>query len=211
MRGSGLNIKPHRFLTAFGSSWNSFLGFYMEEPINQRNNTSNKPQTLIRQPRGIMWGKDSRHFEGKVDILKSVANFVPLVATSTMPVFQHKNVQWLGHQTPQSWRELLTRSKFLLGLGDPLLGPSAIEAIASGCMYINPIYPIPVRDGAFNSQHPYADAKIGKPYVCSYRINDLDSLKLCVDLALTVDLEPFLPPDFTKVIYLERVRQIFNL
>ena len=45
--------------------------------------------------------------------------------------------------------------------GHPLLGPSVIEAIYSGCVYINPIYsPSPLL-GRFASQHPYAADKIG--------------------------------------------------
>lgn len=29
LRGSGLNISPKRVLTAFGSPWNTFLGYYI--------------------------------------------------------------------------------------------------------------------------------------------------------------------------------------
>eukprot|EP01035_Chromulina_nebulosa_P019997 gene19997-25969_t len=62
LRGSGLNIPTNRFLTAFGSEWNTFL----------------------------------------------------------------------GHQNTDEWFNLLSKSKFLLGLGNPLLGPSAIDAISLG-------------------------------------------------------------------------------
>ena len=31
----------------------------------------------------------------------------------------------------------------IVGMGDPLLGPSAIDAIAMGCMFINPLYTKP--------------------------------------------------------------------
>lgn len=40
------------------------------------------------------------------------------------------------------------------GLGDPLLGPSAIEAVASGVMFINPEYDTPKQD-IYHSQHPF--------------------------------------------------------
>lgn len=108
------------------------------------------------------------------------------------------------------WKTLLASSKFLLGLGDPLLGPSAIDCIVAGCVYINPIYATPVRNG-FQSQHPYADKNIGAPYVCSYKIDDIDSLKVCVDKALSVDLPPYIPPALSRDAYFDRVKQIFNL
>jgi len=135
---------------------------------------------------------------------------VHLVSTATSPPFQHANIRWAGHQTPDGWAGLLREARFLVGLGDPLLGPSAVDAIAAGCMFLNPRYPTPVRDGVFHSQHPYAERHYAK-YVCSYKMNDAASLLACVDKALAADLPPFVPPEFTKDAYLARVKAIFAL
>lgn len=102
---------------------------------------------------------------GHIDFLKHIAEVVELHSTCSTPVFQHQNVIWHGSLSRSAWRELLLESKvhfilieevltttrlieqrlqFLIGLGDPLLGPSAIDAIAFGNVYINPIYKNPM-------------------------------------------------------------------
>lgn len=202
LRGSGLSIPPSRFLTAFDTSTeNTFLGYYIDPLING---------TSAKKQQGVIWGKDTRHFEERVPLLSHLANKVHLVSTATTPPFHHANIDWRGHQTSQGWLDILKESKFLVGLGDPLLGPSAIDAVATGCMFLNPQYAKPVRDGAFHSQHPYAAQKLSK-YVCTYKINDEASLMKCVDTALATDVPPHIPADFTKEAYLQRVRHIFRL
>jgi alpha-1,3(6)-mannosylglycoprotein beta-1,6-N-acetyl-glucosaminyltransferase len=204
LRGSGLLVPPERFLTAFISPGNSFLGFQ----IGKRDNLDNL--NIIKENQGVIWGKDVKHYHGKVDLLKMVANQVPLYSTASSPVFQHKNIRWMGHQSRDEWLVLLAKSKFLLGLGDPLLGPSAIDAISVGCMYLNPIYDHPVRE-IFTSQHPYAETYVGQPYVCSFHISQTNELMQCVDKALTTTLGPLVPEHFQESQYLERLRSILGL
>ena len=203
LRGSGLAVPPIRFLTAFGSPWNTFLGYYIDTFPNSSRDVKKKRQ-------GVIWGKDVKHFDGKVHMLQQVADAVELHTTVTENIFSHGNIRWHGHQSPASWRQLLFESKFIIGLGHPLLGPSAIDAIAAGCMYINPVYASPVRD-IFKSQHPFAVQNIGAPYVCSYSIGDIHSLMNCVNLALETNLKPIIPKDFTEMEYINRVKKIFNL
>lgn len=201
MRGTGLDIPTSRILTAFGSPWNPMLGFHLD---------MSALATAKKLNRGIIWGKDIKHFDGKEHFLRKVASKCELVSTSTGQAFHDKNIKWIGHQSKSEWHQLLATSKFLLGLGDPLLGPSAIDAISNGCVFINPIYPEPVRK-VFESQHPYAENVIGRPYVCSYHIGNVDELLICVEYALSVDLPPFLPPDFEWMHYLRRVKTLFAL
>lgn len=209
LRGTGFKIPPSRFLTAYNTnSYNTFLGYYMDDLADTVGNTSS-PKKL----QGIIWGKDTKHFEGKNSILRSMASKVHLLSTATSKVFEHDNIHWLGHQSKEKWYALLRESRFLLGLGEPLLGPSALDAVAAGCMYLNPIYSTPLHhnDQTFSSQHPYALEKIGEPYVCSYHENDVVSLQSCIDKSLRMDLEPHIPSEFTKEAYRQRVIQIFNL
>lgn len=204
LRGSGLNIPKERFLTAFGSEWNTFLGYHIPATILQQS------FSIPKANRGVIWGKDSRHYENRFQMVKFVADRVPLVA-STSAIFQHSQIDWLGHQTPENWKKLLQGSKFLLGLGDPILGPSAIDAMTAGCMYLNPRYKRDIKGTMFYSQHPYAEKTIGSPYVCSFDVDNQQQLKECIDLALTTDLKPVIPPDFQEDAYLSRVRNIFQL
>ena len=52
---------------------------------------------------------------GRNGLLTHIADHVPLVATATSPLFQHKNIQWKGHQTSLGWLNILLESKFLIG------------------------------------------------------------------------------------------------
>jgi hypothetical protein len=211
LRGSGLAVPPARFLTAFGSPFgNSFLGYSM------------KPQAPlpagIKKRQGIIWGKDPRHFQGKENLLRHLADALAqehggsgavLISTATTPAFKHDRIRWVGHQTPEQWMRLLRESRFLIGLGDPLLGPSAIDAISAGCMYINPLYS-EHKKGVL-SQHSFAETEVGAPHVCNYREADGAQLVACVRKALSAELEPLLPPAFAHENYVNRVRKIFSL
>ena len=48
----------------------------------------------------------------------------------------HHQIEDVGHQSKAQWEQLPSTSLFLVGAGDPLLGPSALEAFAHGCVYI---------------------------------------------------------------------------
>lgn len=195
------DIPPTRLLTAFGSPWNTFLGYSIEPEFGDL-------QTVTKHRRGVIWGKDPRHFEGRQELLRRVADQVELHSTASRPVFNHPHIKWDGHQTPAGWRKMLSQSKFMIGLGDPLLGPSAIDAISVGCVYINPIYKSPVRQ-IHKTQHDYASRVIGPPYVCNADLDDVDSVLKCVEGALSANLPPFIPPDFLHENYIRRVSEIF--
>ena len=208
LRNHGMNLSPRRFLTAFPSVGNTFLGYYIPPT------TGNFSHSKLN--RGIIWGKDVNHFDHRHDLLNFVASLSPLVSTSSQSIpHLHRNIEWKGHQTPQSWKLLLQSSKFLLGLGHPLMGPSALDAISQGCMYLNPIYSQPfLREQtklSYTSQHPYVADTIGSPYVCSFHLDRRAELKQCVEAALASNLPPFIPNDFTKVAYFTRVQKIFDL
>lgn len=104
------------------------------------------------------------------------------------------------------------------GLGDPLLGPSAIDAIMNGCMYINPIYDIPKEHhGAkFHSQHPFAASHFNKSIVCSASFHKPAQVLTCVKSALASTATPSFEPLpalalFQHDAYMGRVKSIFNI
>lgn len=105
----GLNVPPHRILTAFGSPVNTFLGYYMQEK-----NTSvrvEKDLSSVKLKQGMVWGKDAKHFVGADKLLKAVADDVKLVSTASVQVFAHRNVHWAGHQNAAGWTALLRQSR----------------------------------------------------------------------------------------------------
>lgn len=171
-----------------------------------------------RSPRGVVWGKKSEYFEGKEGWLNAATSLAPLHVTSpphaplppnpAFPITRH------GPLSPGEWEGLLAGSAFFLGLGDPLLGPSAMDAIATGCVYINPTFgegAVGVRGelSAWGSQHPFLDKAVGMPYVCNAPLGDGNKLQECIRGALKVDLPPMELADFTVAAYRERVKKIF--
>lgn len=205
-----LKIPDSRFLTAFGGSKdNTFLGYYLPNNKNDFNTTI----YIKKKNQGIIWGKDIKHYSGddRSKMLNAIADIVPLISTTRNKITNHDNIIWVGHQTKEQWNKLLYESKFMIGLGDPLLGPSAVDAISHGCVYINPQYDQPIRGGNFYSQHPYAEEKIGYPYVCAMKIKDINSVLKCVKNALAQELSPPILTDFTEEAYLNRVKNIFSI
>jgi hypothetical protein len=201
-----LTIPLERFLTAFGAPQNTFLGYYMT------NSSASGSAAASKLDQGVIWGKDSKHFVGMEGLLRQVAKDVQLVSTSTAQIVAHSNIRWAGHQTAEGWLSLLRQSKFLIGLGNPILGPSAIDAMAMGCVFINPVYDKPVEHNGFPfaSQHPYAE-KLGAPYVCNYQQHSAQQLQECIKTALRTTLPRAVPADFTVEAHRERVRTIFGL
>lgn len=196
------NVPSSRILTAYPTyPGNSFLGFVQVPGERQR-----------KEAYGVVWGKDPKHFQGKAKLLKAVARLAPLHATLSPPpdLRNVHNITFHGHLSKSEWAHLLGRARFVLGLGDPLLGPSALDAVAHGCVYVDPAYPKPVKD-VYHSQHPYLRSVIGHPYVCDAKLDDVPSYVACVQQALRgPDLAPVVPDDFTPEAYRNRLRTIFD-
>jgi Glycosyltransferase family 18 len=75
--------------------------------------------------------------------------------------------------------------------GDPLTGPSAVDAVVNGAVFINPHYSQP-KENFFTSQHPFLEEAVGSPHVCemSWELYKQDkafeSIRKCVLHALEV-------------------------
>ena len=202
-------VNPYPGLNA----WNGFLGFSVQP------NPEFRPSSKANQ--GVVWGKETRYLQDWTAKLTRVAQLAALRTTlsphkqpspdSVLPrPGPSVDVQNLGHLDKSEWRKLLAASKFVLGLGDPVLGPTAMEALASGCVYINPVYPNGgklVSGVMMRSQHDFL-MKIGKPYVCNFDMEDEKQLLDCVRYALSVSLPPNIPADFQAENHLERVKRM---
>ena len=218
-------IPNHRILTAFKTTpWNTFLGYFYEEDDDHDPKLFNKigqgvieGQEQTKQiAQGVIWGKDPAHFDrtAKELILKLAQKNITLhsVVSSNSPLarqLNHPNIHFHGHLMKEDWYKLLDSSFFLLGLGNPLLGPSAVDAIRHGCVYINPMYPVNApKLKRYFSQHPYLETEIGKPYVCSANLDNFMEVKNCIDFAYLHPFQGFTPKDFIKEQYLIRLHEI---
>jgi len=196
-----------RHLTAFPvHPANRFLGYYIDDVV------VDNAIALTKENRGVIWGKDPKYFKGKEKILKKIASICPLVSTASRSALpSHPNITSVGHQSPQQWQMLLAKSKFLVGLGDPLVGPSAIDSVVAGAMYLNPHYhPSKPKLGHYSSQHPFIEKSVPS-HVCGFRLDMSDnSLEKCVVRALAVSLSPQIPKELTKSQYMQRLQRIIE-
>eukprot|EP01031_Cornospumella_fuschlensis_P026129 gene26129-31550_t len=218
LRNKGIKgVGPEKVLTAYPTPWNTFLGFYLPDDRKKY-----IPKHKVFQ--GVIWGKDPKYLADSAPLLAAIAAHVPLVSTAPSGPLKHPNVTYLGPQSPEQWRGLLGRSAFLLSLGHPLLGPSAIEAVSLGCVYVNTIYKEALSVGAdkpisYTSQHPYLGGMKNNDFVCEYVQGDKEGARKCVDHTRTVMAKysanaqsaGFLPSDYTYENYSERVRTIFRI
>lgn len=209
LRGAGMHVPPSRFLTAYPTRWNSFLGYSID---HDQWMAAQGPEDKLQ---GVIWGKDPKHLAEATALLRGLAEKgVHLVSTSSSPLpgLNHPNIVWAGHQRAEEWLRLLGKSRFLLGLGNPLLGPSAIDAVSLGCLFINPVYSEPMLEARYQSQHPFA-ATVAPGQVCEYPSNDLAGAWKCVQKALSGDrrMPAVIPPPMETKAYLARVDGIFNL
>jgi hypothetical protein len=99
--------------------------------------------------------------------------------------------------------------RFMLGIGNPLVGPSAVDAVVAGCVYINPTYTQPVKD-VYMSQHPYLADRVGAPHVCSAPLGDAEGMANCATQAISQEVQPIIPNELTESAYSGRVKQIFG-
>jgi succinate dehydrogenase flavin-adding protein (antitoxin of CptAB toxin-antitoxin module) len=158
---------------------------------------------------GIVWGKLARYFDGKEGILRAASAVAELHIVADLPGFNIPNVVQHGHLGKEDWEKLLSESKFLLGLGDPLSGPSALDALAAGCAVIIPTYTSP-KEEFFMSQHPFLQEYVGAPYVCTYALEDTSAARRCVESVVQrqEDLAPYIPDAMLEEQHLIRVRNI---
>mmetsp|Transcript_295 Transcript_295/g.387 ORF Transcript_295/g.387 Transcript_295/m.387 type:complete len:115 (-) Transcript_295:2269-2613(-) len=105
-------------------------------------------------------------------------------------------------------------------MGHPLLGPTGLDALAHGCVYVDPSY-APNTKGLkypqYHSQHPYLrqyaiNNTQFASYVCAAQLEDPASFVRCIQSAIkqTPDLKPHIPMDFRYENHRARVRNIFG-
>ena len=98
---------------------------------------------------------------------------------------------------------------FVSTAGDPLIGPSALEAVAAGAVFINPVFR-ELRLNFFGSQHPFLSSAVGGQYVCNVDLDDTAAVLACVRAALAVDLPPRIPDEMSPQAYLARLERIIE-
>ena len=101
-----------------------------------------------------------------------------------------------------------------VGLGNPVEGVGVMNALAAGCIILNPR-----RHGSeqllngkpttrkLSSQIPYLENFIGPPNVLTVDYTNATDLQLAIKLAMKTDIKPLLPREFSITGFIERLAE----
>jgi hypothetical protein len=185
------------------------------------------PPSLWITPRkfqAVIWAKSYRYLQEKVNILREISKHIPLIGTfGEVHETSEGVIDFItqhGFMNRTSFLQLLSSSVLLIGVGGPLDGPTALEAIAHGCIYLNPRFDPPVHAEnkptkfLYTSQHPFAELYIPPPH--TYTVNLHNRTALAEFLAILsvnnsrVAPAPFIHPFHTPANFIANLRQIFS-
>ncbi|KAG2392031.1 hypothetical protein C9374_013516 [Naegleria lovaniensis] len=145
--------------------------------------TDTQPSSQHEKIEFLVWGKEPRYFTQSVkDLLSRLhATFSPnIVIHTTLKRMEQPILPFIvnhGIKGIEEWRSLLRSVHFVIGIGDPVVGPTAMDAISCGAIFLNPVYDqervLNNLNGWFKlkSQHPYVQQYIGPPYSFQYQIS----------------------------------------
>ncbi|XP_047456144.1 alpha-1,6-mannosylglycoprotein 6-beta-N-acetylglucosaminyltransferase A-like isoform X1 [Mugil cephalus] len=214
----GLNMIPMQFYTMFPHTPdNTFVGFVVQhqltsEEIKRLNSTRRQNQALV-------YGKSAKFWEGKGAYLDVIHKYLDVHGTvdNSAPIPSY--VKNHGIVKGTEVQTLLRQSKVFVGLSFPYEGPAPLEALANGCVFLNPRLQPPQSSlnsqffkekpttRQLTSQHPYAEA-IGEPYVWMVDMNNKTDIKRALTAILNKTIEPYLPYEFTCEGMLQRVNTL---
>ena len=184
-----------------------------------------------REDYAILWAKLPKYLISRNDperkiigVVRNISNMIKLQSSIPANVFTFLRQYNIGdrllpaasQRNRTEFLQLMTSAKFLLGIGMPVDGPTALEAIAHGCPFINPIFNPPRQQSGkptrfnYTSQHPFIEANFGPPHVYTIDIFDHEVVEKTVRLILdSPPPEPFVHPSNSPIVYLENLRKIF--
>ncbi|KAF3695084.1 Alpha-1,6-mannosylglycoprotein 6-beta-N-acetylglucosaminyltransferase A [Channa argus] len=153
---------------------NTFLGFVVQQQLSYEN--TERLKSTKRQNQALVYGKRAKFWEGKEDYLDVIHKHLEIHGTVDDSARIPSYVKNHGIIRGTEIQTLLRQSKVFVGLSFPYEGPAPLEALANGCVFLNPRLNPPqsslnsqffkgkpnIRE--VTSQHPYAEA-IGEPYV----------------------------------------------
>ncbi|XP_013407642.2 alpha-1,6-mannosylglycoprotein 6-beta-N-acetylglucosaminyltransferase A-like [Lingula anatina] len=216
------NLELQQYFTMFPHTPdNSFMGFVIEKP------EMNDSLSVARHPKqGLIYAKQHYMFKGKEPYLDILKEYFTLHGTSSPSVLIPKEdegkvpdyVQNHGVLQNAEYTQLLYQSKVFIGMGFPYEGPAPLEAIAAGCVFINPRFDPPhsrknnrfykekPTNREITSQHPYIEHFIGEPYAYTIDISNQTILRKTVEKILaTTETLGYLPYEFTEAGMIERM------
>ncbi|XP_043971321.1 alpha-1,6-mannosylglycoprotein 6-beta-N-acetylglucosaminyltransferase B-like isoform X2 [Gambusia affinis] len=215
------NLNARQYMTMFPHTPdNSFMGFVSEElnETEKRSIQQNKVNNMA-----VVYGKEASMWklQGKDSFLEILHKYMEVHGTvyyetqrpPEVPAFVKNHGLLPQHELQQ----LLRKAKLFIGFGFPYEGPAPLEAIANGCIFLQPKFQPPhssLNHEFFRgkptsrevfSQHPYAKEYIGRPYVMTVDYNNSLEFDSAVKEIMRTKVEPYLPYEYTCEGMLERL------
>lgn len=215
---------------------NHWIGFLLRDtaqrPLASRDQLAQylRASMAMKRPQGLVWGKEGRYFTEPVRrLLTRLSRSCELHITidEARLAGDPLDGRFINHgsMAPGAWRQLIRESAFVIGIGDPMSGPTAIEALAAGAVYLNPRFTPPRRINDVEglearTQHPFTET-IAAPFVREYAVDEPDQAVAAAADALArvggrPDAAPLAPlldalEPFTWQTYLGRIAVEFDL
>jgi len=182
---------------------NTFLGFRVEDEA-YRSNPPPKKKGLV-----LVLGKEPKYFTVPVRrALDAVSKLAGVKLVATVPREKARglpsSVENRGLLDAAGYASLLGEAQVALGLGDPVLGPGALDALEHGCAVVQVRYPKPRVERWVNprlpwrTQHDFVD-RVGAPWVASV------SLEEYPDAVRRAPPRSRLPAEYSDAALLKRV------
>ncbi|CAJ1080913.1 alpha-1%2C6-mannosylglycoprotein 6-beta-N-acetylglucosaminyltransferase B-like [Xyrichtys novacula] len=216
-------LQPLQYMTMFPHTPdNSFLGFVSEEATRKEVREEElEPDSYKKDRIAVVYGKQDYMWKGKSQYIGLISEQLETHATVYQPAGHASNLPSFiknhGLLTQEDFLRLLRRAKVFVGLGFPYEGPAPIEAIALGCVFLQPRFHPPhssVNNDFYkgkpttrqiSSQHPYAENFIGKPHVWTVDVTNETDVREAVKAIVHTEVKPLTPREFTCEGMLERV------
>ncbi|XP_042253867.1 alpha-1,6-mannosylglycoprotein 6-beta-N-acetylglucosaminyltransferase B-like [Thunnus maccoyii] len=216
-------LQPLQYMTMFPHTPdNSFLGFVSEEAARAEVREEELESDTYRKDKiAVVYGKQDYMWQGKSEYVEVISEELETHATVYQPEGHASNLPSFirnhGLLTQEHFLQLLRRAKVFVGLGFPYEGPAPIEAIALGCIFLQPRFDPPHSPDnndfykgkpttrQISSQHPYAEEFISKPHVWTVDMTNRTDVREAVKAILRAEVKPFTPREFTCEGMLERV------
>ncbi|XP_040186052.1 alpha-1,6-mannosylglycoprotein 6-beta-N-acetylglucosaminyltransferase B isoform X2 [Rana temporaria] len=213
------NLHPKQFMTMFPHTPdNSFMGFVTDEL-----NETERQQVTLNKVRNmaVVYGKEAAMWKGKEKFLSVLHNYMEVHGTvyfetqrpPEVPAFVKNH----GLLPQQDLQQLLKKSKLFIGFGFPYEGPAPLEAVANGCVFLQPRFSPPhsslnheffrgkPTSREVSSQHPYMEMTIGRPHVVTVDFNNTQEFEAAIKTIMRSKVDPYLPYEFTSEGMLQRL------
>uniref|UniRef100_A0A8C6P8A1 alpha-1,6-mannosyl-glycoprotein 6-beta-N-acetylglucosaminyltransferase n=1 Tax=Nothobranchius furzeri TaxID=105023 RepID=A0A8C6P8A1_NOTFU len=205
------NLHGQQYMTMFPHTPdNSFMGFVAEE-LNETERLFIQRDKVNNM--AVVYGKDASMWKGKENILAILYRYMEIHGTvyyetqrpPEVPAFVKNHGLLPQHELQQ----LLRKAKLFVGFGFPYEGPAPLEAIANGCIFLQPKFNPPhsslnheffrgkPTSRKVSSQHPYAEQHIGRPHVITVDFNNSEEFDATIREIMKLNVEPFLPYEYT--------------